>query len=619
MGSSLFAGISGLASAGKQLDVIGNNIANVNTVGFRSGRIHFGDILSQSVTGGSTAGMQVGRGVDVAAITTQFSSGSFETTANATDLAIDGDGFFIVKDADGGEYYTRAGAFHLDNEGYLVDVNSLKVQGYNLTGSDPDTIADISLSGVQSEPKTTTEISIGANLDAATITGNTFNASQTVYDSLGSVHSLKLTFQKTEGNGVWGVQSYLDNVAVTSQDKYGVKFDSNGKLEEVYTGTVGAVTEVTAGDGTATAFVDRSGQVSHTGTFLLTRGADEATWTITDPGGYTSAAVISADASTVGICLDGTSSTVADVTLALSGTWAALDTAEFTVSGCEAGTGLVTDPDSGTVGYETAALNNPEKFESPNGNTLTLTRGTVTAGEWDFEVATPAEKGGYTSATVLTSSDTEITISLDGGTDADVTLTLTAGGGAYADADELEFSLVAGNGATPIDIELTMPTIEGATIGDAGKVSWDLFGPTADAVSGYASTSVIRTLVHDGFASGSLKSISVTGDGTISGFFTNGQTSNISQIVLADFANVTGLKRMGKNLFGTTVESGDAVPNSPASAGMGEISPNSLEMSNTDIATEFINMITAQRAYQASAKIVTVTDQMMAELMNIKR
>jgi len=130
---------------------------------------------------------------------------------------------------------------------------------------------------------------------------------------------------------------------------------------------------------------------------------------------------------------------------------------------------------------------------------------------------------------------------------------------------------------------------------------------------------VIRTLVHDGYSSGSLKSISVTADGTISGFFTNGQTSDISQIVLADFANVTGLKRMGKNLFSPTVESGDAVPNRPGSAGMGDISPNSLEMSNTDIATEFINMITAQRAYQASAKIVTVTDQMMAELMNIKR
>ena len=511
MGSSLFAGISGLASAGKQLDVIGNNIANVNTIGFRAGRIHFGDILSQSVTGGAAAGMQVGRGVDVAAITTQFSSGSFETTANATDLAIDGDGFFIVKDADGGEYYTRAGAFHLDNKGYLVDVNSLKVQGYNITGSDPDTISDISLSGVQSEPSATTEISIGANLDAAALTGGTFNASQTAYDSLGAIHSLKLTFQKTEGTGYWGFKSYLDNEAATAQSYSGLKFDTNGVLDKIYTSSVGAVTVVEAAgaDGpTATAEINKLGQVYQTGTLTLKRGADAATWSITDYGGYTNATVLSADATTVTLALDAGGTT--DVTLTLAG------------------------------------------------------------GAWDVD-------------------DT-----------AQFTLTHTA----------LD---------TPIDIDLTMPSITGATIGDSGVVSWDLAGTTAEKVTGYASTSVIRTLVHDGYSSGSLKSISVTADGIISGFFTNGQTSDISQIVLADFANVTGLKRMGKNLFGTTVESGDAVPNRPGSAGMGEISPNSLEMSNTDIATEFINMITAQRAYQASAKIVTVTDQMMAELMNIKR
>ena len=510
MGSSLFAGISGLASAGKQLDVIGNNIANVNTVGFRSGRIHFGDILSQSVTGGSTAGMQVGRGVDVAAITTQFSSGSFETTANATDLAIDGDGFFIVKDADGGEYYTRAGAFHLDNEGYLVDVNSLKVQGYNLTGSDPDTISDISLSGVQSTPAPTTSISIGANLDSATVTGETFDASQTVYDSLGAVHSLKLTFQKTEGNGMWGFESYLDNEAATLQQFSGLKFDTNGVLDKVYSASNVTTKGVNTGTGTVTdTTINNEGQLYQDGVVTLTSVADGASWTIASPE--------------------------------------------------------------------------------------------------------------YANATVERVSATELTVDLDGAGGADITLTLDAdawdtGETIVCTIDQIETDVA--------DVKLTMPSIgTDATIGkdDDGVVSWDLFGTTADAVSGYASTSVIRTLVHDGFASGSLKSISVTADGTISGFFTNGQTSDISQIVLADFANVTGLKRMGKNLFGTTVESGDAVPNSPASAGMGEISPNSLEMSNTDIATEFINMITAQRAYQASAKIVTVTDAMMAELMNIKR
>ena len=622
MGSSLFAGISGLASAGKQLDVIGNNIANVNTVGFRSGKIHFGDILSQSVTGGASAGMQVGRGVEVVGITTQFTPGSFETTGNATDLAVDGDGFFVVKDADGGEYYTRAGAFSLDNVGYLVDINGYKVQGYNLTGSYPETPLDISLAAVQSNPSPTTEISIGTNLDAATVTGGTFNASQTVYDTLGGTHSLKVTFQKTEGNGVWGAESYLSYIEAdgsqdyqaASQDYCGVKFDSTGVLEKIYKGEVGTVTNT--GAGAATAVVDRPGQVPHSGTLLLTRGADETKWTITDKGGYTSPAVISADASTVEICLDGTSSTKADLTLSLTGVWVAGDTLTVPLTGCEAGTGLVTPLDPNDTA--TAVLNNSAKFVTGNSNAITLTRG-ATADTWDFAVA--GDDGDYTDATILSSTDTEITISLDGTTETDITLTMT---GTYNPADTLDFSLVAGNGTTPTDIELTFGGIKetDAEIGseaDRGMVSWDLEGTTAEVVTGYASTSVINTLVHDGYSSGTLKSISVRQDGTISGFFTNGQTSDIARIALAKVANTSGLKRMGKNLFSATVESGSAVINRPGSAGLGDISPNSLEMSNTDIATEFINMITAQRAYQASAKIVTVTDQMMAELMNIKR
>ena len=325
MGSSLFAGISGLASAGKQLDVIGNNIANVNTIGFRSGRIHFGDILSQSVTGGAAAGMQVGRGVDVAAITTQFSSGSFETTANATDLAIDGDGFFIVKDADGGEYYTRAGAFHLDNNGYLVDVNSLKVQGYNITGGDPDTISAISLSGVQSEPSATTEISVGSNLDAATVAGGTFNASQTVYDSLGAIHSHKLTFQKAEGTGYWGFKSYLDNTVATAQTYSGLKFDTNGVLEKVYSASNVTTKGVDTGTGAVSdTTINREGQLYQDGVVTLTSVADGASWTIASPE-YTNAAVTRVRATELTIDLEGAGG--ADITLTLDGgTWPTNDT-----------------------------------------------------------------------------------------------------------------------------------------------------------------------------------------------------------------------------------------------------------------------------------------------------
>jgi flagellar hook protein FlgE len=105
------------------MDVIGNNLANANTLGFKAGNTYFASMLNQSLTGGSSGSMQVGQGVTVAAVSTQFAQGSFETTGNATDLAIDGDGFFILRDEEGAVYYTRAGSFHINEEGYLVDLN----------------------------------------------------------------------------------------------------------------------------------------------------------------------------------------------------------------------------------------------------------------------------------------------------------------------------------------------------------------------------------------------------------------------------------------------------------------------------------------------------------------
>lgn len=510
MSSSLFAGISGLAASSKQMDVIGNNVANVNTIGFRAGKIHFADILSQSITGGSSTFLQVGRGVAVSDIITQFSPGSFETTANATDLSIDGDGFFMVTDAEGGTYFTRAGAFHIDNDGYLVDTNGYKVQGYNFFGANQNTISDISLKSVQSSPEATSTISVGVNVSSETATGAVFNAAQTVYDSLGATHTLKTVFQKTEGNGCWGFQFYLDDDEVVSQTYSGLKFDSDGVLEKVYSAS--NVTTYTSAAGSVTdTTINRQGQLYQDGTITLTRGADATTWTVSGIGG-------------------------------------------------------TNDYDNTTV--------------------------TVVAG------------------------DETLTIDLDGAGGADITFALT---GTWADGETIVCTIDQTK-VEPADISLTFPALSnGATMGNSNVVVWDLAGSTAETVTGYASTSVVKSLTHDGYASGVLKSLSVTSDGTLNGFFTNGQTADIGQIILADFPNPWGLKRMGSNLFGATVTSGSAIQNMPGSAGMGEINPNSLEMSNTDIATEFINMIIAQRAYQASAKVVTATDQMMAELMNIKR
>jgi flagellar hook protein FlgE len=356
-------------------------------------------------------------------------------------------------------------------------------------------------------------VSIGANLNSDTAAGVMFNAAQTVYDSQGKTHTLKATFQKTEENGYWGFRTYLDNTEATSQTYCGLKFDGNGKLSKVYSSSQ-TETITTAGGGTAVMTVNNEGQLYKDTTpsspILLTRGADENTWTITRDGGYAN---------------------------------------------------------------------------------LSITTGTVGV-------------------------DDEIAIDLDGSGGADVTFALSD---TWAENDTIELA-IGQTESNPADISLTFgPLTNGATIGNSNTVNWDLAGSTAQKITGYASTSVVKALTHDGYASGVLKSLSVTSEGIISGFFTNGQTDDIGQVILADFSNPWGLKRMGNNLFGETVTSGSAVLNNPGSAGMGDIIPNSLEMSNTDIATEFINMITAQRAYQASAKIVTVTDEMMATLMNIKR
>ncbi|MGZ3592300.1 MAG: flagellar basal-body rod protein FlgF [Syntrophales bacterium] len=409
MGSALYTGISGLNASSTEMDVISNNIANVNTVGYKSQNTYFADILSQSLSGGYSGTMQVGRGVEVADIGTQFGPGSFETTGNATDVAIDGDGFFMVNDKNGATYYTRAGSFHLDNAGNLVDLNGDKVQGYNLLGAAPTTITDINLNNVQSVPVSTSTFSVGANLDAGTAIGNTFSTTQTVYDSLGDKHSLDIT--------------------------------------------------------------------------------------------YTSAAP--------------------------------------------------------AVGSTSA---------------------------WD------------------------LTLTLDGaiaGTPTTATLEFDANGALINPADN------------SINFGATLPS--GATIGAGGVLTWDMTSSSSLILTGYASTSVINSLTNDGYASGQLKSLSVTDDGKISGFFTNGQTANVAQIVLANFGDPEGLKRMGSNLFGATVTSGPAIMNVPGASGMGTVAANSLEMSNTDIATEFINMITAQKAYSANARIITTEDQMLTELINIKR
>ncbi len=507
MGSALWIAISGLNASSKQMDVIGNNIANANTTGFKSGKMYFANVLSQSLSGGSAGSMQIGQGVTVADVATQFSQGSLESTSSSLDLAIDGGGFFIVEDADGSQYYTRAGAFHIDGDGYLVDINDCRVQGY--APASP-ALGDINTRNAQSAPVASTSFSVGLNLDARTATGSTFYSSQTVYDSLGAAHTLAATYMKTEGDGEWGMSITLDGNAADTQNYTGLAFDGVGNLEHVYSTAMGSPTG--SGSGTATAVLadGRDGQIYQTGNLVLQRDGVDV-WSVHSTSDYENASITS----------------------------------------------------YGTLG-----------------------------------------------------SDDTLAIDLDGSGGADITVTL---GGTWAVNDRLTLPFTS-TAVAPADISVSFSGLaNGATIGASGMLTWDLTSADAETITGYASTSTVKALVNDGYPSGVLKSLAIEKDGTITGYFTNGQTASLGQLALADFPNPWGLQKMGSNLFSSTLTSGQAIVNTPGAGGLGEVSSNSLEMANTDIGTEFINMITAQRAYQANAKVITTTDDMMTALMNIKR
>lgn len=404
---SLFSGVSGLKNHQTRMDVIGNNIANVNTVAFKASRVTFEDILSQTIEGarspqtGGAGGVnpkQVGLGVRIGSIDTLFTQGGLQTTDNPTDFAIQGDGFFIV--SDGSQvYYTRDGSFKLSADGSLVNSGGLRVQGWladaNGVIDTTKALEDIYIPlGTQMKARATSNITFEGNLDAAAEVDATWTTSSQVYDSLGNVHTLTITFTKA-GNNTWDWEATLDGGT-----------------------TIG-------GSGTVT--FDASGLVA-------SGGSGSATF----------------DLSTIGA-----------------------------------------DP-------------------------LNLT---------------------------------------------------------------IDFSKLTQFGGNP---------------------------------SAYIS-------FQDGYAAGSLDMVTTDSNGVITGIFTNGQSKPLAQIALATFPNPQGLLKQGGNLYQISNNSGLPSIGPANSGGRGSIAVGALEMSNVDLAQEFTNMIVTQRGFQANSRVITTSDEMLQDLINIKR
>ncbi len=443
---SLFSGVTGLRNHQLRLDVIGNNVANVNTTAFKSGRVAFKEGFAQLVSGatrppgdqGGVNPVQVGLGSQVASVDTLFSQGNVETTGLTTDLAIQGDSFFVV--AKGNQFfYTRSGNFQLDADGRLVSpANGFVVQGrVAVNGTFQDGIRDITLPfGQKTAALATSEVTLAGNLDAAAqifdqgtaatldpldpaqraVTGNERSykdVSITVYDSLGEEHELKLVLYKT-GPAEWSWQ-----------------VDTNGMDIDTSFGTNG-------------------------------------------------------------IQVNGGSNP------------------------------FVFNPD-GTLDDDPATFTPPTVTFRPN-------------------------SGGN-----------------------DVTITI------------------------------------------------DPRGAGVNGLTSFAGThnSVLRD--QNGYTSGTLQDFSIDRTGTIVGSFTNGTTSPLGQIILADFNNPGGLMRIGDNMYSTSGNSGSAVYGYALEGSQSTLVAGALEMSNVDLAQEFTSMIVAERGYQANGRVITTSDRLLEELVNLKR
>jgi flagellar hook-basal body protein len=591
------------------MDVEGNNIANVNTTGYKYARANFSDILSQTMEaavapegllGGKNA-KQVGLGAGISGVSNVFSQGSIQTTDRATDLALEGSGFFIIS-ADGGDTksYTRNGVFGFDADGNLVNSAGYIVQGWNrdeTTGLIDSTTLPESVQvspGYTSPAKATDSINIKANLNA----GNSVENKAVTY-ALDSTAGLSV---------VPGAEEYEDDISVL--------FDSNG---EGY--------DVRDGQGF---YMDAAGDATNAATrtqFVYT--ADEAAIPVSGAaviGGttyyrttedlrflmqsYLTATSVDAQVSVnsngqFSIDNKSTNTGGAGAALSIDIIGGANDNADFTdaIGSLEGQipNGATTPAEVSREMYVPIHTTSIDIFDSlgiKHGVTVNFRKDnvdTVNGGtSWTYEVTVP------TPGQVL----------LPGGLLATAGNSVRAQGGVSFDVD----------GA----ILTSNPTFafypnNGAEQNQNFTLAWGNINDF-DGLTSYSSAqSSTAAISQDGYAGGDLRDLAVDARGNVLGTFTNGKTLKMAQIAVAKFVNEEGLEKKGSNIWDQSQNSGEPAIGIAGSGGRANIISSALESSNVDLSRSLTQLIVVQRGFQANSKTITTSDTMLDTLLQLKR
>ena len=559
--NAFYTSLSGLNANSHTISVTGNNIANMNTTGFKSSRAVFETEISQSLRAGSapsgesggTNPTEVGLGVRLSSVSRDFGAGALQLTGANTDLAIDGNGFFVVE-VDGDTVYTRSGAFQRNRDSMLTTANGGLVQGY---GIDDDfnvvegVLQDISIPiGSLTLAEATTEASFTGNLNAA---GDVAQNAAQIESAALYTDALATTLAQ------------LADDLVNLFDGDGTALFSNGDVIHL--------TDLTRGGATVPEKTFEVGAAN-------TTGSDGFGQTLEELLGFFEE-ILGIDTSVGG-----------GVTL---------DSGKIVIEG---NTGLLNDidtVDSGIYVNEATGLTPFEftKSQDADGESV-RTR---------FEVYDSLGIGRIVDVTMVLeqTSDTGTTWRFYAHSEADSDLATILGSGTVAFDTDGQILAVT-------DETITMDLADtGSTTPQ--QITLTLDDPNLGLSSLADSTSQISMISQDGSSIGTLEDFAVQTDGTIVGQFSNGLLRNLGQVVLATFVNPRGLSEKSVSQFEATPSSGEAMIVAPGAGSSGRVIGQALELSNVDITEEFISLVAASTGFSANSRVFSTNNQLMQELL----
>jgi len=570
--STLFTGLSGLNVNQTKLNVVGNNIANVNTVAFKSSRALFKPQFYVTDAGGTPADgdfggsnpSQRGLGVTVAAVQKDFSPGSIEPTGKATDLAIEGDGFFVVRGTD--QKYTRDGSFTLNEANQLVTTGGEFVQGYGVDDN----------ANVQPGQLENIEIPLGSFTQAEATENATFEGNLNANGLIATGSSILNGAPMIHADGVTTPVDATALVDLRNPADLATPLFAAGSTLTLAGSRGGRNLPELTFDINASTTVLELRQFFNQGMALDT--------TATPPAGTALIGALAGDP--VGSArLQITGHMGEDNALSLAGTGFSNSAS---TPGLTFGEDAASNPSGESVSTSFVAYDSLGTPLTVN-VTAVLESKSNTGNTWRF-YATSGQDTDATAAFVPPATEGS---RLGTGTmtfDSEGKLTASTATSIRIDRD----STGAG---TPVNMTLDFSSMTSLT----------------------SSQSSLTATGVDGSSIGTLSAFSVGTNGIITGMFDNGLTRTLGQVAMATFNNPHGLQDMGGNMFMTGGNSGEPIINSPLQLGAGAIRSGALELSNVDLSEEFINLIIASTGFSASSRVISTSDQLITELLNSSR